>query len=240
MVTHETLKRLTAPLVDAEVDWRAQRCGSSDRGKYAFVVPYLNRLEIIDRRLDGILGPGNWRNAVQVVEAGVVATISILVQDEQDSAEATWISRQDGASFTDIEGFKGGISDAFKRTCVLWGIGHELYRVKELGIFGDKIKEGYPPRDGGDYVKLSSKNPQWYGWIPKLSIERLFAKKNEEAREKEEAARRTSDPVGDGQVPPGESSRYQGDESPRQEGPGPATQDEPIHDEPFDDDDIPF
>jgi hypothetical protein len=38
-----------------------------------------------------------------------------------------WISRCDGADDTNIEGAKGGLSDAFKRAAVKFGIGRYLY-----------------------------------------------------------------------------------------------------------------
>jgi len=220
MVTTKELELLRAPLVDAEVDWRASRCGTGAKGKYAFLVPYLNRIEIIDRRLDGILGPDNWKNEVLIQEGGVVSTIWILVGD-------TWIPRTDGAGYTDYEGFKGGISDAFKRAAVLWGIGRELYRVKEVGVFGQQIHDGYAPNDGGYYVNLQAKargnSPAWYGWIRKPSIEgfRKIQKQKEEEREATVSrktgtappAGKAPDPVGDSQVPPDEDGRFQGDES---------------------------
>ena len=50
----------------------------------------------------------------------MVCNLSIRVGGE-------WISKEDGAPFTDFEAFKGGISDALKRAAVKYGIGRYLY-----------------------------------------------------------------------------------------------------------------
>ena len=41
--------------------------------------------------------------------------------------DGTWITKSDGADDSNIEGAKGGISDALKRAAVLFGIGRYLY-----------------------------------------------------------------------------------------------------------------
>ena len=41
--------------------------------------------------------------------------------------DGEWITKSDGADDSNIEGAKGGISDALKRAAVLFGIGRYLY-----------------------------------------------------------------------------------------------------------------
>ena len=55
----------------------------------------------------------------------VICTLSIADMDNQ--GKTVWIAKSDGAGSTDVEGDKGGISDAFKRAAVKWGIGRYLY-----------------------------------------------------------------------------------------------------------------
>lgn len=77
-------------------------------------------------RLDQVCTPSGWRNAVTETAKGrVICTIEIKIGDE-------WIGKTDGAGDTDVEGDKGGISDAFKRAAVLWGIGRYLYRLPNV------------------------------------------------------------------------------------------------------------
>lgn len=115
------LSQLGKPFEGHDLEWRVQQAGlGKNTGKpYALIVPYITARAIQDR-LDIVVGPQNWSNHVEFTDKGVLSTISIKINGE-------WVSKTDGAPFTDIEGFKGGISDAFKRAAVLWGVGRFLY-----------------------------------------------------------------------------------------------------------------
>src|SRR5690606_35602811 len=43
------------------------------------------------------------------------------------NVDGAWVWKSDGAGDTQVEAEKGGISDAFKRAAVKWGIGRYLY-----------------------------------------------------------------------------------------------------------------
>jgi hypothetical protein len=105
------------------VHWRAQTLtGDGDK---ALALAYLDARDVMDR-LDDVCTPAGWRNTVTETAKGrLIATIEIKVGDE-------WIGKTDGAGDTDVEGDKGGISDALKRAAVLWGIGRYLYRMKAV------------------------------------------------------------------------------------------------------------
>lgn len=45
-----------------------------------------------------------------------------------------WIEKWDAAPNTDIEGVKGGVSDAMKRVCVHFGMGAELYGLDNIWV----------------------------------------------------------------------------------------------------------
>ena len=84
-------------------------------------------------RLDSTVGPLNWQDEYNEVMGRVVCTLRIRFGDE-------WISKSDGADDTKIEGAKGGLSDAFKRSAVKWGVGRYLYylpNTKELPSWAD-------------------------------------------------------------------------------------------------------
>ena len=84
-------------------------------------------------RLDAVVGPLNWQDSYEEVLGRVICTLKVRIGDE-------WISTADGAGDTKIEGEKGGISDAFKRAGVKWGIGRYLYYLngaKELPSWAD-------------------------------------------------------------------------------------------------------
>jgi hypothetical protein len=89
-------------------------------GNQAMALAYADARDVMNR-LDTVCGAHCWQDSyVESVRGRVICTISILIGDQ-------WISKSDGAGDTAVEGEKGGISDAFKRAAVKWGIGRYLY-----------------------------------------------------------------------------------------------------------------
>lgn len=118
MITDEELKDLFAEFPKGDVHWRAQTLTKD--GTKAMALAYIDARDVMDR-LDAICGAGNWQDSYTETQTGrVICTISININGE-------WISKSDGAGATGMEGEKGGISDAFKRAAVKWGIGRYLY-----------------------------------------------------------------------------------------------------------------
>ena len=116
--------RLQAPFDAHEVKWREQGSPFKRGNTHSVrVVAYVDA-RVVQDRLDEVFGIAGWRNEYTTgPSTGVVCGLSVKAGDE-------WITKWDGAENTDIEGVKGGLSDAFKRAAVLWGIGRYLYRAK--------------------------------------------------------------------------------------------------------------
>ena len=113
--------KLKAPFSPEDIEFRVgSTTGDKSKG---LALAYVTSRAIMDR-LDSVLGPTEWQNEVKVCDDGVIATLTISVGGE-------WIMRKDGAQFTNIEAFKGGISDALKRVAVLYGIGRYLYSLPQ-------------------------------------------------------------------------------------------------------------
>lgn len=109
---------LAAEFPREAISWRAQSVTRD--GKKAMALAYIDARDVM-RRLDEVCGPENWKDSyVETAKGRVLATIEIWTGDR-------WVSKSDGAGDTDVEGDKGGISDAFKRAAVKWGIGRYLY-----------------------------------------------------------------------------------------------------------------
>lgn len=108
-----------------EIEWRIQRSGIKNGKAWAMVLPYLTSRAIMDR-LDNAVGPMNWKVTHKQFSNGIACTISLRVGTDKDD----WVSKEDGASETAIENFKGGMSDSFKRAAVMWGMGRYLYAMK--------------------------------------------------------------------------------------------------------------
>lgn len=86
--------------------------------------------------LDETFGEMNWTRE----QKGEVCRVSIF-----DEKKNQWIFKEDVGTPSDYEEKKGLSSDSFKRACVNWGIGRELYTtpfifIKDLSLLKEKIK----------------------------------------------------------------------------------------------------
>ena len=85
--------------------------------------------------LDETVGAENWQRKHDVVNGNLFCTVSIW--DEEKKA---WISKQDVGVESHAEKEKGQASDSFKRACVNWGIGRELYTAPFIWVSSEKVK----------------------------------------------------------------------------------------------------
>lgn len=105
------------PLHADEIDCRV---GSVVPGKGCSLLMYKNaRVDMT--LLDEVVGPENWKRSHEVINGNLFCTVSV----RSDSGE--WVAKQDVGTESYTEKEKGQASDAFKRACVNWGIGRELY-----------------------------------------------------------------------------------------------------------------
>lgn len=79
--------------------------------------------------LDETVGPMNWKKAY--TRDNQNCTVSIWDPDKEQ-----WISKEDVGTESNTEAEKGLASDSFKRACVNWGIGRELYTAPFIWIPG--------------------------------------------------------------------------------------------------------
>ena len=114
------LEELKKPFPADAISWRiGQKSKTKPKAK---MLCYIDARDVMDR-LDQVCGY-NWSDSYQEVMGRIVCTITIGNQ-----------SRTDGAGDTDIEAEKGGLSDAFKRAAVKWGIGRYLYNAKNFNTW---------------------------------------------------------------------------------------------------------
>lgn len=127
----EKIKKLTEPWSKDEIKWRV---GSMTKDKdKALPLAYIDARTVMER-LDSVVGPENWQDHYEFHGTRTVCRLSIRIGDE-------WITKCDGAGDSDIEAEKGGISDAFKRAAVKWGMGRELYELKCKWMPVNKFKQ---------------------------------------------------------------------------------------------------
>ena len=114
-----TLEELAAPFnAMNELEWRVQSCGGKGEHIWAKIIPYITRTAVMNR-LDKVVGFENWQDRYEFTENGVLCSLSIRIHGE-------WITKSDGAPPTQVESFKGAISDALKRAATKFGIGRYL------------------------------------------------------------------------------------------------------------------
>ena len=85
--------------------------------------------------LDETVGATNWKREHTLKGDRLYCTVSIYDEDKKE-----WISKEDVGTESNTEKEKGQASDSFKRACVNWGIGRELYTSPFIWIKSSDCK----------------------------------------------------------------------------------------------------
>ena len=121
----EIMKKLQAPFAPEEIEWRVGAT-TKDKTKGMALAFVTNRA--IQNRLDDVFGCFGWKNEYREWRGNSqLCGISVKYEGE-------WITKWDGASDTDFEATKGGLSDAMKRAAYQWGIGRYLYNLDPVWV----------------------------------------------------------------------------------------------------------
>lgn len=83
--------------------------------------------------LDETVGPEKWQRAHELINGNLFCNVGI-------NTDGDWVWKQDVGTESNTEKEKGQASDSFKRACVNWGIGRELYTAPFIWIDGDLIE----------------------------------------------------------------------------------------------------
>ena len=106
------------PFPAKRIKWRPGKT----TGDSGLALGYIDARDVM-YRLDEVVGINNWQTKIRETSSGrIVCELSVRIEGE-------WITKSDGAGDTDLEGEKGGISDAIKRAGVHFGIGRYLYEL---------------------------------------------------------------------------------------------------------------
>jgi hypothetical protein len=152
----ELFSKLSEPFPSEAIDWRVGAT-NSDKSK-GIALAYLQARPVMDR-LDEAIGPENWADTYAPIQdingtVGFICTLSLRINGE-------WVSKTDGADTSDIEAIKGGISDAFKRAAVKWGVGRYLYDLPNIWVPVEARGKSF-------VLKETPKLPDWA--LPKKKI----------------------------------------------------------------------
>lgn len=127
-----------------EIDVRVGRVIESPNWKGVSLLLYKDARVDMDI-LDETVGAMNWKREHTRDNANCIVSI-------WDSEKGQWVSKEDTGTESNTEKEKGLASDSFKRACVNWSIGRELYTAK--GLLADcEIVNGKPANGISWYVK---------------------------------------------------------------------------------------
>lgn len=133
--------------------------------------------------LDETVGSENWQREHYECKGNLFCRVGINVNYDDTNVPEKWIFKSDCGTESNTEAQKGEASDSFKRACVNWGIGRELYTapfiwidkkdIKELKLYKVGNKEVYRTSDKFAVDSIEIKNKQ----IVSLKIKNLTLKR---------------------------------------------------------------
>ncbi|TYR75546.1 recombinase [Rossellomorea vietnamensis] len=152
-------KQLQRPFPPEEIEFRVQSCGISNGRPWAMVLAYV-QARAIQRRLDEVFGWDGWTDEYRSQNNNMICRLGV-------KTDSGWIYKENGASETQVEAFKGGISAAFKRVAASgYGIGRYLYDLTESFAECQLDKPKNMSGWSKAYDKKEKKNIYWK--IPQL------------------------------------------------------------------------
>lgn len=92
--------------------------------------------------LDEVVGAENWQRKHEVINGNLYCHVGIYSKDKNE-----WVWKSDCGTESNTEKEKGEASDAFKRACVNWGIGRELYTAPKDMLISCDLNEKKQPAD---------------------------------------------------------------------------------------------
>ena len=87
--------------------------------------------------LDETVGAENWEREHYECKGNLFCKVGINTEFENETNLPNWVYKSDCGTESNTEKEKGEASDSFKRACVNWGIGRELYTAPFTWIKAD-------------------------------------------------------------------------------------------------------
>lgn len=84
--------------------------------------------------LDETVGASNWQRKHEEHRGNLFCAVGIKENGE-------WVWKEDAGAESNTEAEKGHASDSFKRACVNWGIGRELYTSPFIWVSGVSVQD---------------------------------------------------------------------------------------------------
>lgn len=120
-------------------------CRVGSIGKNGLSLLLYKDARVDQKILDECFSPCGWKRTHQEIGGNLYCTVEVW-----DAEKQQWIAKQDVGTESYTEKEKGQASDSFKRACVNWGIGRELYSAPFIWIPVEKAAISY---DGKGFVQ---------------------------------------------------------------------------------------
>ena len=134
-----------------EIEVRVKQVGET----YAQLLLYKTARADMDI-LDETYGAENWQNDYKTVKDNMYCGVAVKNENNE------WVWKWDVGTESNTEKEKGEASDSFKRACVRWGIGRELYTSPKIAALVDAMggvkKDGTYWRLNNPYKRYSVKH----------------------------------------------------------------------------------
>jgi len=121
-----------------EIECRVGQCFPDAKNPTAVSILLYKNARCDMAILDETIGSTNWQRIHEFKDGKLYCSVSIW-----DSEKQMWIEKEDVGVESNTEADKGQASDSFKRACVNWGIGRELYTAPFIyikALDGENIK----------------------------------------------------------------------------------------------------
>jgi len=161
-------QQLLQPFPPEDIEYRLSRVMVFGGRIVAWYLTYITA-RALHQRLDEVFGVDGWKTEFRTLEVpggqpGIICRLWFRIPGTDE-----WLWRENGAPQTNIEPFKGGLSDAEKRAGAELGPGRYLYDLpEEYAIISDKKSPQTPfrgmtsKRDGGKVFWWGPKPlPEW-------------------------------------------------------------------------------
>ena len=145
------------PLTAEDVEVRVGAVGYNADKKTGWASMLLYKNARIDMAiLDEVYGPMGWQRAHKEINGVMYCGVGIY-----DEHKGLWVWKWDAGTESNTEKEKGAASDSFKRACVNWQIGRELYTTPPIyldaAVKPRQIGKGYELANPGEMkgIKVS-------------------------------------------------------------------------------------
>jgi len=144
--------KLNDPLHISKIDFRVQ---SINKGGYATILAYKDaRVDM--ERLDEVYGPEGWQRKHEFKEGRLYCSVGIYSEKI-----GQWVWKEDIGTESNADSEKGQASDSFKRACVNFGIGREIYGYPIISIKLEASTSSKP--EYGEWYLQNNKAKNGYG-----------------------------------------------------------------------------